>query len=103
MEVDDQLTVLRGRLRDQEQLRQRFGIAVPLRVRYDDHTVDIPENRLLRGATDLLLGLPGVAPKVRARLRWIRQILAEVTPLTRRARLPGWQPSRLNQSYHVAL
>lgn len=103
VEVDDQLTVLRGRLREQEQLRRRFGIAVPLLVRYDDHTVDIPENRLVRGATDLLLGLPGVAPKVRARLRGLRQILAEVTPLTRGARLPAWQPSRLNQRYHVSL
>lgn len=103
VEVDDQLTVLRGRLRDQEQLRRRFGIAVPLLVRYDDHTVDIPENRLVRGATDLLLGLPGVAAKVRARLRGLRQILAEVTPLTRGARLPAWQPSRLNQRYHVTL
>lgn len=103
VEVDDQLTVLRGRLREQEQLRRRFGIAVPLLVRYDDHTVDIPENRLLRGATDLLLGLPGVAPKVRARLRGLRQILAEVTPLTRGTRLPSWQASRLNQRYHVAL
>lgn len=102
-EVDDQLTVLRGRLRDQEQLRRRFGIAVPLLVRYDDHTVDIAENRLLRGATDLLLGLPGVAPRVRARLRGLRQILAEVTPLTRGAPLPGWQPTRLNARYHVAL
>lgn len=103
IEVDDQLTVLRGRLRDQEQLRRRFGIAVPLLVRYDDHTIDIAENRLLRGATDLLLGLPGVAPKVRARLRGLRHILAEVTPLARGAQLPGWQPSRLNQRYHVAL
>jgi 5-methylcytosine-specific restriction enzyme subunit McrC len=103
VEVDDQLTVLRGRLRDQEQLRRRYGVAVPLLVRYDDHTVDISENRLLRGATDLLLALPGVAPKVRARLRGLRQVLAEVTPLTRGARLPGWQPSRLNQRYNVAL
>ncbi|MEZ5181530.1 MAG: hypothetical protein R2702_06610 [Acidimicrobiales bacterium] len=103
VEVDDQLNVLRGRLRDQEQLRRRFGIAVPLLVRYDDHTVDIPENRLLRSATDLLLRVPGVASHVRVRLRGLRQILGEVTPLTRGARLPPWQPTRLNQRYHVAL
>lgn len=103
VEVDDQLTVLRGRLRDQEQLRRRFGIAVPLLVRYDDHTVDITENRLLRSATDLLLRVPGVAPKVRVRLRGLRQILGEVTPLARGVRLPAWQPTRLNQRYHVAL
>lgn len=103
VEVDDQLTVLRGRLREQEQLRRRFGIAVPLLVRYDDHTVDIAENQVLRGATDLLLRLPGVGPRVRARLRGLRQVFGEVTPLNRGARLPPWQPSRLNQRYHVAL
>jgi 5-methylcytosine-specific restriction enzyme subunit McrC len=103
VEVDDELMVLRGRLRDQDQLRRRFGIAVPLLVRYDDHTADIAENRVLRAATDLLLSLPGVAPKVRARLRGLRQILAEVGVLHRGARLPVWQPTRLNQRYHVAL
>ena len=103
VEIDDQLTVLRGRLREQEQLRRRFGIAVPLLVRYDDHTIDIAENRLLRGAADMLLGLPSVAPNVRARLRGLRQVLADVSPLLRGARLPGWQPSRLNQRYQVAL
>jgi 5-methylcytosine-specific restriction enzyme subunit McrC len=96
VEVDDQLTVLRGRLRDQEQLRRRFGIAVPLLVRYDDHTVDITENRLLRSATDLLLRVPGVAPQIRVRLRGLLQVLGEVTPLARGARLPlsllGSQP-----------
>jgi 5-methylcytosine-specific restriction enzyme subunit McrC len=103
VEVDDQLTVLRGRLRDQEQLRRRFGIAVPLLVRYDDHTVDTAENQLLRTAADLLLRLPGVDARVRSRLRGLRQVLGEVTPLTRGARLPAWQPSRLNQRYQVAL
>lgn len=103
VEVDDQLTVLRGRLRDQEQLRRRFGIAIPLLVRYDDHTVDITENRLLRSATDLLLRVPGVAPQIRVRLRGLRQVLGEVTPLARGSRLPPWQPTRLNQRYQVAL
>ena len=58
VEVDDSLTVLRGRLRDQDQLRRRFGIAVPLLVRFDDYTTDIAENQLLRAAAELLLRLP---------------------------------------------
>ncbi len=101
--VDDTLTVLRGRLRDQEQLRRRFGIAVPLLVRFDDHTTDVAENRLLRSATDRLLRLPGVDGKSRARLRGLRQVLGDVTPIQRGARLPSWSPTRLNARYHVAL
>lgn len=65
VEVDDSLTVLRGRLREQDQLRKRFGLPVPLLVRYDDYTVDIAENRLLRAAVELLLRLPGVDASTR--------------------------------------
>lgn len=102
-EIDDSLTVLRGRLRDQDQLRQRFGIAVPLLVRFDDHTVDIAENQLLRGATEMLLRMPGVHAHTRSRLRRLRQVLADVTPPVRGAALPTWMPNRLNERYHVAL
>lgn len=103
VEVDDSLTVLRGRLRDQDQLRRRFGIAIPLLVRFDDYTADIAENQLLRAATELLLRLPGVSPRARARLRRIRQDLADVTPHVRGTPLPVWTPTRLNTRYHVAL
>ena len=102
-EIDDSLTVLRGRLRDQDQLRQRFGIAVPLLVRFDDHSVNIAENQLLRGATELLLRMPGVHARTRSRLRRLRQVLADVTPPVQGAALPKWMPSRLNERYHVAL
>lgn len=103
VEVDDSLTVLRGRLRDQDQLRRRFGIAVPLLVRFDDYTTDIAENQLLRAAAELLLRLPGVAPRTRARLRRVRQDLADVTPHVRGTPFPAWRPTRLNARYHVAL
>lgn len=102
-EIDDALTVLRGRLREGDQLRQRFGLAIPLLVRFDDHTIDITENRLLRSATEVLLRLPGVEPSVRVRLRGLRRVLADVTPLVRGAPLPPWVTTRLNSRYHVAL
>lgn len=101
--VDESLTVLRGRLREQDQLRQRFGIAVPLLVRFDDHTVDIAENQLLRGATELMLRVPGVPASVRARLRGLRQALADVSTPVRGMPLPAWTENRLNERYHVAL
>jgi 5-methylcytosine-specific restriction enzyme subunit McrC len=103
LELEDTLPVLRGRLEEQEQLRRRFGIAVPLSVRYDEYSADIAENRVLRAAVDLLLTLPGVAPPTRSRLRHLRRTLAEVTPPVRGARLPTWTPTRLNVRYHVAL
>lgn len=102
-EIDDSLNVLRGRVRENDQLRQRFGLAVPLLVRFDDYSVDIPENQLLRAATEMLLRFPGVAPKVRGQLRRLRLSLAEVEVPVRGRPLPRWAESRLNERYHVAL
>jgi 5-methylcytosine-specific restriction enzyme subunit McrC len=94
---------LRGRLREPDQLRQRFGIAVPFLVRFDDHSTDIAENRLLRAAAETLLRLPGIALGVRVRLRRLRGLLGDVTPTVPGAPLPAWFPSRLNARYHITL
>lgn len=102
VEVDEQGPVLRGRLRERDQLRERYGIAVPLLVRYDDFSADIPENQILRAAVDRLLVLPGVGGKTRLRLLKTRQRLADARLVDRR-RLPSWTPSRLNARYHDAL
>jgi 5-methylcytosine-specific restriction enzyme subunit McrC len=101
VEIDDSLSVLRGRLRESEQLRRRFGLAVPLLVRYDDYTVDIPENRILRAATELLLRLDGVEVRTRQRLRGLRLLLADVGTVAGPA--PAWIPTRLNARYQVPL
>jgi 5-methylcytosine-specific restriction enzyme subunit McrC len=102
-EVEDAMPVLRGRLREQDQLRQRYGLALPLLVRFDEHTVDIPENQLIRSAAESLLRLPALDARVRNRLRGIRQTLIDVTVHRRGLPLPRWQPSRLNARYHVAV
>lgn len=102
-ERNDTLTVLRGRLREQEQMTRRFGIAIPLLVRFDDYTIDIAENQILRAATELLLRVPGVPADVKVRLRRLRVLLADVSPVVRGARLPQWTPTRLNERYQPAL
>lgn len=102
-ELDDALPVLRGRLRESDQLRVRFGLAVPLLVRYDDYQADIPENQIVRGATDRLLRLPGVDGTTSQRLRALRQVLADITAPAPRRPLPAWRPTRLNARYHGVL
>jgi 5-methylcytosine-specific restriction enzyme subunit McrC len=103
VETDDTLTVLRGRLREQDQLRQRFGQVLPLLVRYDDYTTDIPENRLLRAAAERLLRVPLLDPRARRRLRGLLATLIDITPLVRGRQIPPWIPTRLNERYHPAL
>ena len=95
--------VLRGRLRTAEQLKRRFGLPIPLEVRFDDYGVDIPENQLLRGAAERLLALSEIDARTRRTLLRLVRATADVSPLRRGDRLPIWQASRLNARYHVAL
>ncbi|MFD8648764.1 McrC family protein [Streptomyces mirabilis] len=101
--TEESALVVRGRIREAEQIRRRFGAMLPLEVVYDEFTTDIAENRILRTAVDRLLRLPGVPGDVRRRLLHQRARLADVTPVVRGQRLPAWQPTRLNARYHHAL
>ncbi|MEV2210406.1 restriction endonuclease [Streptomyces sp. NPDC050997] len=95
--------VVRGRIREAEQIRRRFGASLPVETAYDEFTTDIAENRILRAGVERLLRLPGVPCAVRTRLMHHRARLANATPLVRGQPVPGWQPNRLNARYHHAL
>ncbi len=103
VDVDGSHSVLRGRLRAGDQLRRRFGLPVPLLVRYDDYLVDIPENQIIKAAATRLATIPGITGPVRARLRSLRGLLADVSNCASRGPLPVWHPTRLNARYHDAL
>lgn len=95
--------VVRGRIRESEQMRRRFGAALPVELAYDEFTTDIAENRILRAAVERLLRLPGVPGEVRRRLLHQRARLADTAVLVRGQPLPKWRPTRLNSRYHQAL
>ena len=95
--------VLRGRVRTDEQLRRRFAVAIPLEVRYDDYTVDIAENRILRTAAERLLRVPRLGTDTRRSLLRLIRLMADVQPLARGGVVPTWHASRLNTRYHPAL
>ncbi|GGZ02541.1 McrC family protein [Streptomyces poonensis] len=101
--TEETALVVRGRIREAEQIRRRFGATLPVEVAYDEFTTDIAENRILRSAVERLLRLPGVPRDVRRRLLHQRARLADVTAIVRGQPLPGWRPSRLNARYHHAL
>jgi 5-methylcytosine-specific restriction enzyme subunit McrC len=101
--VEDTSLVVRGRIREAEQTRRRFGATLPVEIAYDEFTTDIAENRILRAAVDRLLRLPGVPRDVRRRLLHQRARLADITLLVRGQALPTWHPTRLNSRYHHAL
>lgn len=100
---EDTALVVRGRIREAEQIRRRFGAALPVEIAYDDFTTDIAENQLLRTAVERLLRLPAIPRDVRRRLLHQRARLVDITPLVRGHALPTWYPNRLNARYHHAL
>jgi 5-methylcytosine-specific restriction enzyme subunit McrC len=101
--VEEALPGLRGRLREGDQLRRRFGMLVPLEVRFDDFTADITENRMLVSAARRLLASRSVAGGTRRRLRRLGRKLAEVTPFSAGERIPSVRIDRRNQRYENAL
>ena len=103
LSVEDTLPVLRGRVREADQLRRRWGRAIPLEVRYDEFTVDIVENRLLLAAAECLLRTPRVGARYRPGLQRLRVQLADVTSVGRGGVRPMWVASRLNARYVPAL
>lgn len=101
--AEEAAVVVRGRIREAEQIRRRFGAMLPIEVAYDEFTTDIPENRILRAAVERLLRLPGVPRDVRRRLLHQRTRLADVAAIVRGEPIPDWLPTRLNSRYHQAL
>ena len=97
--VDEQSPALRGRLRVADQMARTLPL--PLEITYDDYTIDIPENRVLRGAAELLLRVRRVPEPARKRLLRIRATLEDVEPASGPTEAP--EITRLNESYAPAL
>lgn len=95
--------VMRGRLREADQLRRRGGLLVPLEVRYDEYDVDIAENRILRAAAERLLRVPRLPAPICRRLRHLVAQLGDVQRLVPGQPLPVTPTSRLNARYQPAL
>ncbi|GAA1461880.1 McrC family protein [Nocardiopsis exhalans] len=101
-EREDELNVVRGRVRVREQMRRGFGAPIPLAVAYDDFTPDIPENRILLAAIRALSALPGVQRRTARNLHHQAARLSGVAEL-RPGPLPAWTRDRLNERYAPAL
>ncbi len=100
---EEALPVVRGRILIGEQIARRPGQMVPIEVRFDEFTIDIPENQILRTAIRRMLGVPRLAQGVRSRLLHLDGRLAEVSMLRPGAPLPAWRETRLNAHYAHAL
>ena len=101
--TEEALPVVRGRIRIDDQLKRRPGQWLPIEVAYDDFTIDIAENQMLRAALEYLIRNPLVGSEVHRRLMSLAPRFAEVSRLVPGAPLPAWQASRLNARFESPL
>ena len=101
--VEESSQVLRGRLRESAQLHAHHGLPLPLEIRHDEFTTDIPENQILRTACERMLSVPRVDPESQRMLRRLLRDFGDVTVIPRGSPVPLWEPTRLNARYHATL
>jgi 5-methylcytosine-specific restriction enzyme subunit McrC len=90
---------IRGRWLVSEQIRVRHGLPLPAELQYDEFTVDIDENQLMRSAARRLLNFSGLPEALHTRLLRIDRQLQDVTLLTRGRPLPSVHFDRRNERY----
>ena len=97
---EEALHTVRGRIRFADQIRQRFGIPLPIEVRYDEFTDDITENQLVKAAVARLGGMRLRSRQARRNLGWIAATLENVSPVEFAPRdVPDVTFDRLNEHY----
>ena len=97
---EEALSAVRGRIRFDEQLRRRFGVPVPIEVRYDEFTDDILVNRLVKAATARLGGMRLRSPEARRGLGRVAGMLDNVAPVEfSPSAVPEVTFDRLNEHY----
>lgn len=75
---EEALHTVRGRFRVADQIRRRFGVPLPVEVRYDDFTDDVLANRLVKAAADRLGKLRIRSAQSRLDLAWVAATLDNV-------------------------
>ena len=97
---EEALYAVRGRIRFDEQIRRRFGIPMPVEVRYDEFTDDITENRLVKAAVTRLGEMRLRSSDARRGLGWTAAMLENVSLVEYgRADVPEVKFDRLNEHY----
>ena len=97
---EEALYTVRGRIRFDEQLRHRFGVPLPVEVRYDEFTDDVLANRLVKAAAYRLSQARLRSIPARRNLGWLASMLEEVSLVDFPPQdVPSVRYDRLNEHY----
>lgn len=98
------LSTVRGRVRFDDQIRDRFGVMPPVDVRYDEFTDDIELNRMIKAAIGRIGRIAIRSHDSRRALRSFDGILARVASIEYgRNAIPDPSFNRLNEHYKAAV
>ena len=97
---EEALYTVRGRIRFAEQMRRRFGVPLPVEVRYEEFTDDILANRLVKAAVVRLGRMPLRSHRARRGLGWVAGMLENVSVVEfQSSSVPDVPIDRLNEHY----
>ncbi len=98
--VEEAIHTVRGRIRFDEQMRRRFGMPLPVEVRYDEFTDDVIANQLVKAAARRLSLMPLHSGQARRNLGWIAGTLENVSYVEFPPNnVPEFPADRLNEHY----
>lgn len=100
---EEALPTVRGRIRFEVLASRRLGITPPIDVRYDDYTVDIDENRIIKAALSRLRRIRLRSEDSRRTLRQVGGALGNVSEVEYGNQLPTFLFNRLNDRYRPAI
>ena len=100
---EEALHTVRGRIRFDDQVKRRYGLALPLEVAYDEFTEDIEENRLLKTALHRLSRLPVRLASSRREVNALRPVFNTVGLASYVQGTPEVRYTRLNAHYRPAV
>lgn len=104
VEREEALATIRGRIRFAEQARRRYGLPLPIEVRYDDHTVDTEANRLVKAALRRIERLRLRDPSLRRRAAdGVTSFETVADVAFDPQRLPSFAYTRLEERYRPVL
>lgn len=92
----------RGRL-DIRTLARRPGLDIPVPCRFDDHTADIPINRLCKAAMRRVVRMAALQPVWRRRLQLQLHEFDDVGPLRSFDWTKDWTPAPMERHYETAV
>jgi 5-methylcytosine-specific restriction enzyme subunit McrC len=97
---EEALYTVRGRIRFDDQLRRRFGVPLPVEVRYDEFTIDVLANQLVKAAVYRLRRARLRSSKARRDLGWVASMLDDVSLCECSPKdVPSVRYDRLNEHY----